>query len=106
MALPVALFLVPWPEGRVWWLLAGAMLIHLVYKLCQATAYSRGAFTVVYPIVRGTGPLVTVAVAGMVFDEHYSLVQWLGRAAAVGRDLRARRRSTCAETADRPAAAA
>jgi drug/metabolite transporter (DMT)-like permease len=78
MALPVALFLVPWPQGWEWLLLAGAMLIHLVYKLSQAMAYARGAFTVVYPIVRGTGPLVTVLAAGAVFGEVYSAVQWSG----------------------------
>jgi drug/metabolite transporter (DMT)-like permease len=78
MALPVALFVVPWPQGRIWPLLAGAMAIHVGYKLMQAMAYSRGAFTVVYPIVRGTGPLVTVAAAGLVFGEHFTAAQWLG----------------------------
>lgn len=78
LALPVALFVVPWPEGRVWALLAGAMVIHLGYKLSQASAYSRGSFTVVYPIVRGTSPFVTVMAAGLVFGEHFSPVQWLG----------------------------
>jgi drug/metabolite transporter (DMT)-like permease len=78
MALPVALFVVPWPEGREWLLLVGAMVIHLGYKLAQAMAYSRGAFTVVYPIVRGTGPLVTVAAASAVFSESYNAVQWSG----------------------------
>lgn len=78
MALPVALFLVPWPEGSQWAILAGAVAIHLAYKLAQAMAYSRGAFTVVYPIVRGTGPLVTVIAAGFVFGEVYSAVQWGG----------------------------
>jgi drug/metabolite transporter (DMT)-like permease len=78
MALPVALFLVPWPEGYAWLLLGGAAVIHLGYKLAQAMAYSRGAFTVVYPIVRGTGPLVTVLAAGIVFGEQYAGRQWLG----------------------------
>jgi drug/metabolite transporter (DMT)-like permease len=78
MALPFALFAVPWPEGWEWAILAGAMVIHLGYKLAQAMAYSRGAFTVVYPIVRGTGPLVTVLAAGFVFGEVYSAVQWSG----------------------------
>ena len=77
-ALPVALFLVPWPEGRVWLILAGAMVIHLGYKTAQAMAYSRGAFTVVYPVVRGTGPLLTVAAAGLVFGERFTATQWLG----------------------------
>lgn len=78
MALPVALFLVPRPEGRMWLILLGAMLIHLAYKYAQARAYERGDFTVVYPIVRGLGPLVTVAAAGVVFDETYSMLQWAG----------------------------
>lgn len=78
MALPIALFVVPWPEARLWPLFLGVMVIQLGYKLFQAMAYERGAFTAVYPIVRGTGPLVTVAAAGIVFGEHYSLGQWLG----------------------------
>lgn len=59
-------------------MLAGAVVIHLVYKTAQAMAYSRGAFTVVYPVVRGTGPLVTATAAAIVFGERYGLVQWLG----------------------------
>ena len=78
MALPLALFVVPLPEGRAWVILAGAIVIHIGYKLAQAMAYSRGAFTVVYPITRGTGPLVTVLAAGVVFGERYSGSQWLG----------------------------
>ena len=78
MAAPVALLLVPWPEGREWAILAGAAAIHVGYKLAQAMAYSRGAFTVVYPVVRGTGPLVTVLAAGAVFGERYSAMQWAG----------------------------
>jgi drug/metabolite transporter (DMT)-like permease len=78
MALPIALMLVPWPVGGAWTLLAGAVVIHLGYKLSQAMAYSRGAFTVVYPIVRGTGPLVTVLAAGIVFGEQYAGWQWFG----------------------------
>jgi drug/metabolite transporter (DMT)-like permease len=78
MAMPVALFVVPWPEGYVWLVLAGAVVVHLAYKFAQAMAYARGAFTVVYPIVRGTGPFVTVIAAGIVFGEVYSPVQWLG----------------------------
>lgn len=56
MALPIALVLVPRPEGHIWLLLVGAAAIHLGYKLAQAMAYSRGDFTVVYPVVRGIGP--------------------------------------------------
>jgi len=78
LSLPVALFLVPWPEGRLWGLLAGAMVIHFFYKLGQAMAYDRGAYTVVYPVVRGVGPLFTVIGAYLIFGETFTLVQWLG----------------------------
>lgn len=84
MAVPVALLLVPWPVGGQWAILGGAVAIHLGYKLAQAKAYSRGAFTVVYPVVRGTGPLVTVLAAGVVFCEHYTGLQWAGVAMLSG----------------------
>ena len=77
-ALPVALFLVPWPEPHMWPIFAGAFVIHALYKLLQAMTYSRGAYTVVYPVVRGTGPLFAVIGAGLIFGEHFTLGQWGG----------------------------
>ncbi len=84
MAAPFALFVVPWPEPHMWLIFAGIFPIHLGYKLFQAMAYSRGAYTVVYPVVRGTGPLVTVLAAGAVFGERFSATQWLGVALLLG----------------------
>lgn len=77
-ALPIALFVVPWPEGGQWLLLVGALFIHCAYKVGIAMAYSRGAFTVVYPVVRGTGPLFTVIGAWLIFGEVFAPMQWLG----------------------------
>lgn len=77
---PVALFLVPWPSAPVFAVLAGAMVIHLFYKWSMARAYEQAAFTVVYPVVRGTGPVVTVVAASIIFGEVYSLGQWMGLA--------------------------
>lgn len=84
IAAPFALFIVPWPEPHMWVIFAGAFLIHLIYKVLQALAYDRGAFTVVYPVVRGMGPLFTVIGAGFVFDEIYTGAQWLGVLMLVG----------------------
>lgn len=78
MAAPVALFVVPWPEPHMWPIFAGAFVIHTIYKLLQAMTYDRGAYTVVYPVVRGTGPLFTVIGAGLVFGETYAPLQWFG----------------------------
>ncbi len=81
---PVALFMVPWPTMQTFGLLAGAIVIHFIYKLTMALAYDRAAYTVVYPVVRGTGPLVTVAAASLLFAESFSLTQWLGVACLSG----------------------
>ena len=78
MAAPFALFVVPWPEPHMWPIFAGVWVIHTVYKLLQAMAYTRGAYTVVYPVVRGTGPLFAVIGAYLIFGETFTLVQWGG----------------------------
>ena len=78
MAAPFALFVVPWPEPHLWLIFAGAFVIHTVYKFLQAWAYSKGAYTVVYPVVRGTGPLFTVIGAYLIFNETFTGIQWLG----------------------------
>ncbi len=52
--------------------------IHFIYKLLQAFAYSKGSFTVVYPVVRGTSPIFTVFGAYILFGETFSSIQWLG----------------------------
>lgn len=78
IALPFALFVVPWPEPHMWAIFAIAWVIHTAYKLLQAAAYTRGAYTVVYPIVRGTGPLFTVIGATLLFGESFAPLQWLG----------------------------
>lgn len=78
MAAPFALLIVPWPEAHMWPIFAGAVVIHIGYKILQAMAYTKGAYTVVYPVVRGTGPLFTVIGAWLIFDELFTPVQWAG----------------------------
>ena len=100
---PVALFLVPWPNAFTAWMLAGAVVIHFIYKLTMALAYEKAAYTVVYPVVRGTGPLVTVIAASAIFGEHFTVVQWMGVACLSGGILLLALRNLCAETIDRAA---
>jgi len=78
MAAPFALFVVPWPEPHMWPIFFGAFVIHVGYKLLQSFAYTKGDFTVVYPVVRGMGPLFTVVGAYLVFGETFTAVQWAG----------------------------
>ena len=100
---PVALFLVPWPNAFTAWMLAGAVVIHFIYKLTMALAYEKAAYTVVYPVVRGTGPLVTVIAASAIFGEHFTVVQWMGVACLSGGILLLALRNLSEETIDRAA---
>lgn len=75
---PIALFLVPWPQGWEWLMMAGVVVIHFAYKLNMALAYERAAYTVVYPVVRGSGALATVVMASLFLHEHFTALQWLG----------------------------
>ena len=78
IALPFALFVVPWPSTELWLLLIAVYFVHIAYEYFQARAYEIGGFTVVYPIARGTGPLITVIAAGFVFGERFGPIQWAG----------------------------
>ncbi len=84
LSAPIAFVVVPWPNIPTLLILMGAIVIHFVYKLTMALAYERAAYTVVYPVVRGTGPLVTVVAATVIFGEHFTLTQWLGVACLSG----------------------
>ena len=78
MAAPFALFVVPWPEPHMWPIFGAVWLIHILYKTLQALAYTKGSYTVVYPVVRGTGPLFTVIGAYVLFGEVFTATQWAG----------------------------
>ena len=78
MVAPIALFVVPPPEPEVIPVLVLALVAHSVYKTLQAMAFRRGNYTLVYPVVRGTGPLVAVVAAGFVFGEVFAPLQWTG----------------------------
>ncbi len=100
LSAPVALFFVNWPSGLMWPILLGAVAIHFLYKLAMALAYTKAAFTVVYPVVRGTGPVVTVFAAMLLFDENYTAMQWLGVACLSGGILLLALRNLSEETID------
>ncbi len=78
MAAPFALFVFPLPEGFLVPVLAVSFIFHVGYEWMQSAAFTKGAFTLVYPIARGTGPLVTAILALFVFSENLELSQWAG----------------------------
>ena len=73
-----ALFFVPLPHGRVLWFLAGTAMVHAVYELFLVKSYESAAFSAVYPVARGTGPLFTALGAIFLLHEHSSPIELIG----------------------------
>ncbi|MEJ7929137.1 DMT family transporter [Ramlibacter sp. AN1015] len=84
---PVGLWLavqhVPhWGRTEVLVVLASAVL-HAVYYLTLLRGYRKADLTVVYPLARGSGPLLSSACAIVLFGEHLSPAGALGIAGVV-----------------------
>jgi drug/metabolite transporter (DMT)-like permease len=73
-----ALFFVPLPHGRAIWLLFGTALVHAVYELLLVKSYESSAFSAVYPVARGTGPLFTALGAILLLHEQPPLIELVG----------------------------
>jgi len=73
-----ALFFLPLPQGRAVWLLLGTGFVHAIYELLLVRSYESAAFSAVYPVARGTGPLFTALGAVIILREHPSLLELAG----------------------------
>jgi drug/metabolite transporter (DMT)-like permease len=82
----VALVLLPFvgvPAAASWpWLIASAV-IHVFYFAGLIESYRAGDFGQVYPIARGSAPLMTAIASTVLIGEHLSLVGWGGILALV-----------------------
>lgn len=66
------------PAAASWPWIAASTIIHLFYFAALIESYRTGDLGQVYPIARGSAPLMT-AVASLVFvGEHLSLLNWSG----------------------------
>ncbi|HEY2070780.1 MAG TPA: DMT family transporter [Rhizomicrobium sp.] len=79
-----ALFFVPLPQGRALWFLGATAFVHAVYELFLVRSYESAAFSAVYPIARGTGPLFTALGAMLILGEHAGPFQLGGIALVCG----------------------
>lgn len=68
----------PMPAKESWWLLAGSVLFHLIYKSFLTVAYTRGDLSRVYPIARGTAPMIVLVVGLLVLSDVVSGMQIAG----------------------------
>jgi drug/metabolite transporter (DMT)-like permease len=77
VAAPVLAFTGP-PVMAAWpWVIA-SVLIHLVYFAALIESYRSGDMGQVYPIARGSAPLLTAAGSALVIGEHIGPIPWLG----------------------------
>jgi len=77
VALPL-LFFVPVPPLAAWpWLIA-SVITHVGYYIGLSSAYRIGDMGQVYPIARGTAPLMTAAGGALLLGENFSLIGWAG----------------------------
>lgn len=79
---PVGLWFA-WQEAggyglQQWGLIGASGVIHVAYFLCLLRGYRLGDLSVVYPLARGTGPLLTATVASVLLDEVLGMQGWLG----------------------------
>jgi drug/metabolite transporter (DMT)-like permease len=70
-----------WQE---WCFIALSGLLHVFYFITLLRGYRKADLTVVYPLARGAGPLLSSAIALMFLGEHLSLFGGLGILAVVG----------------------
>jgi drug/metabolite transporter (DMT)-like permease len=77
----VSLFALPvvgLPAPEAWpWMLA-SIAVHLVYFAALIESYRTGDMGQVYPIARGSAPLMTATVTTFFIDERLGLIGWLG----------------------------
>jgi drug/metabolite transporter (DMT)-like permease len=70
--------------GRAeWLLLAASAVLHTLYYVVLLRGYRKADLTVVYPLARGTGPLLSSAAAIVLLGEHISAAGAAGIAAVV-----------------------
>ena len=84
LAVVPALFLLPAPARESWPYLAGSGLTHWLYFACLLGAYRHGDLSQVYPIARGTAPLLVAFGAWLAVGEALGGLELAGIAILSG----------------------
>jgi len=76
IVLPLA-FVVPLP-GAAWPWLAGSLAAHLVYLTCLVRAFTLADMSAVYPVMRGSAPVIAAIGSALVLGDPITLAIVLG----------------------------
>lgn len=66
------------PGMPAWTAIAASAAVHVVYCIVLQKGYQQSDFSVVYPIARGTGPMMAVVGAVLVLGEMPGMLGWTG----------------------------
>jgi drug/metabolite transporter (DMT)-like permease len=66
------------PSPKAWPFVFASLAIHLAYFVALAEAYRFGDLSQVYPLARGTAPLITALGATIWLDEALGIAGWVG----------------------------
>jgi drug/metabolite transporter (DMT)-like permease len=66
------------PDAAAWPYVAASVVVHIGYYLALAEAYRHGDLGHVYPIARGSAPLVTAVIAAALLGETPGPFGWAG----------------------------
>ena len=66
----VMILVFPVPDVASWLLLAGSVFFHLIYKTFLTIAYTQGDLSRVYPIARGTAPMLVLVIGLMILPDQ------------------------------------
>jgi drug/metabolite transporter (DMT)-like permease len=72
------------PAPASWWFLGLSVLLHAGYKLLLLASYRVGDLNQVYPLARGSAPLLVAGFAGLVLGERLGPWQLAGLAGVCG----------------------
>ena len=79
---PLAAFIIWWQQPEFGWVHLGLMfasaVLHTAYYLLLDRGYRSGDLSVVYPLARGTGPLITILCAVLLLQERPTAVAVAG----------------------------
>jgi drug/metabolite transporter (DMT)-like permease len=71
-------FVAPLPNPETWMILCLSLPAHWLYQTALVRALSRGDLSLVFPVMRGSAPLLTAIAASLALGEHLSPVSISG----------------------------
>jgi len=77
VSMPLLIFFPPPPQSSLLFLVA-SIVLHVGYNLALSRAYEIGDLGLVYPIARGTAPMLTAAIGALVLGEYLTPIESIG----------------------------